>query len=1374
MLDFVKIVHRNGKGSSIDVWPVFITDKRKLTDLMIRGGSFYAVWDEEAKIWSQSEYEAYRLIDAETSEYLEQIKIKYGTDRTYNVKWVRYFSSGVLTEWKKYLKSLPDNFVDLDSKVTFCDEEIKREDYVSKRLPYSLSSGPTPCYDLLMSTLYSDEERDKIEWAIGSIFTGDSANIQKFIVLYGEGGTGKSTVLNIISQLFENYCAYFEAKTLASNNAQFALEQFKSNPLVAIQHDGNLSRIEDNSRLNSLISHEPLTVNEKYKSQYEARFSAFLFMGTNKPVMITDAKSGIIRRLIDVRPTGRTLPYESYIHATNAIRFELGGIAKHCIDKYRSMGIDYYNGYTPKEMFGATNDMYNFIYEYYDEFADSKYVTLKRAWTMYKEYVQEANVQYPFSMRVFKSELRNYYNNFYERIRTGNGERWRNVYCGFRKDKFVIDDAGYIDLEQFDDEVDEKEISDVGNYISQDRVWAAESLEDLGDSWLDFNEIKSRLDDILADCPAQYAKEDGTPAQAWSRVKTKLKDLDTRREHYVMPPDNYIVIDLDIKGEDGKKNMELNLEAAKQFPPTYGEFSKSGGGIHLHYIYDGDLDKLSRVYDDNIEIKVYRGGAALRRKLSYCNDLAMTVISSGLPLKEVKKVLDKNTIKDEQHLRAIIKRCLGKMHHGHTAPEVSYIYERLEYAYNSGMQYDVSDLRPAIKSFALNSTNQAKQCMRLVGKMRFKSKKYEYGDKEGWDPEVGDGENARVAADRGSCDGLGDGRPLVIFDIEVFPNFYLVCWKEYGKDKPIVKWFNPTPEQIESLMNMDLVGFNNRAYDNHVLYAIYLNPVPKKVYMVSKSLIDGTFSGYGPAYRISKADVYDIATKKQSLKKWELELAAEGLLVHHQELGFRWDEPVPEDKWDVVAEYCCNDVLATEAVWDAIQEDVRAREILSQMSGLSINERSRAHAARIIFGNNQHPSLVYTDLATGKRTDGTKDVASFPGYVYDERGIDRELYGDNKVVTGKSIYKGQDPGEGGFVYAEPGMHYDVALLDIASMHPSSMLAENLFGEYTQRFRDIVEARLAIKHKDMDKLGSLLNGILMNYVGSDEEMDTLATALKLVINSVYGFTTATFNNPFKDLRNVDNIVAKRGALFMIDLKEEVQKRGFTVAHIKTDSIKIPNATPEIINFVVEFGKKYGYNFEHEATYERMCLVNDAVYIAKYDEQGIRVKGGKHAGEWTATGKQFQVPYIFKTLFSHEEIVLEDLCETRSVATAMYLDMNEGLDEGEHNYIFVGRVGQFCPIKEGYGGGILVREKKDGSGYDAVNGTKGYRWLESEVVRARELEDAVDRSYYNKLVDDAVDTIEKFGVFEKFVGECAEMYVNAVPFMNAPEDAVADDV
>ena len=185
------------------------------------------------------------------------------------------------------------------------------------------------------------------------------------------------------------------------------------------------------------------------------------------------------------------------------------------------------------------------------------------------------------------------------------------------------------------------------------------------------------------------------------------------------------------------------------------------------------------------------------------------------------------------------------------------------------------------------------------------------------------------------------------------------------------------------------------------------------------------------------------------------------------------------------------------------------------------------------------------------------------------------------------------------------MHTNVALLDIASMHPHSAIAECLFGpRFTKAFREIVEGRVSIKHEAWDEVNKMLDGKLSPYIqrviNGELTSKELANALKTAINSVYGLTFASFSNAFKDPRNIDNIVAKRGALFMIELKYEVMKRGFKVAHIKTDSIKIPNATPEIIQFVMDFGREYGYTFEHEATYEKMCLVNDAVYIAKYKD------------------------------------------------------------------------------------------------------------------------------------------------------------------------------
>ena len=393
-----------------------------------------------------------------------------------------------------------------------------------------------------------------------------------------------------------------------------------------------------------------------------------------------------------------------------------------------------------------------------------------------------------------------------------------------------------------------------------------------------------------------------------------------------------------------------------------------------------------------------------------------------------------------------------------------------------------------------------------------------------------------------------------------------------------------------------------------------------------------------------------------------------------------------------------------------------------------------------------------------------KIINSFPGYecVYSDK--DKKYH---------NIYRETDVGMGGYVFASPNMYGNVALLDVQSMHPASLIAMNCFGEYTKNFQDLRDARVAIKHGDFDKARKMLDGKLAPFLEDESTAKDLAQALKICINSVFGLTAAKFDNPMRDIRNKNNIVACRGALTMRTLQDEVSSRGFVVAHIKTDSIKIPDASPEIIQFVMDFGKKYGYIFEHEATYDRMCLVNNAVYIAKYAtaekcEQLYGYVPGdnkKHGGEWTATGAQFQQPYVYKKLFTHEPIEFADLCEVKEVSKGtIYLDRNEKLPDGEHDRQFIGRIGNFCPIKPGYGGAELVKEMKDKEGnikYDSVSGAKDYRWLEAEMVKTLGKEDDIDISYYTKLVDDAVDAISKYGDFEWFVSDDPYIGPNETP-------------
>jgi len=1382
MADFFMISTRSSKRGHIEIYPKFII-RNPSSDLMIKGGDFYAVWVEDRGLWSTSEQDLIDLIDRELDIFAKEHENAF-EGQTVHVMHMWDADSGSADRWHKYCKQqMRDSYHALDEKLTFSNTAAQKSDYASRRLPYPLEAGPCPSWDRLLSVLYSPEERHKIEWAIGSVVAGDSKTLQKFIVLFGDPGTGKSTVLDIVQLLFAGYYCTFSAKALGNSNDAFALEPFKDNPLVAVDGEGNLSKIEDNTRLNAIASHDEITVNEKHKNLYSARFNCFMMIATNNPVKITDSKSGILRRLIDISPTGDKFSYSEYHKLKKQVEFELGPIAKKCLDVYEA-DPRYYDSYVPMRMMSASNDFYNYVSEYFTEFEKADGVSLQLAWDWYNKYCIDAAVPFKQSRRVFAEELKSYFRNFAERGIKEDGTRVRNWYSGFRKEKFI--------REEFSEKPSDEEKDKKSDY------------------WFVPKEQKSLFDILAADYPAQYASEEGIPKRKWENVRTTLKDLDSHELHYVKVPVNHIVIDFDIPDEQGNKCLEKNLEAVSRWPPTYGELSKSGQGIHLHYIYKGDPEKLSRVYDDKIEIKVFTGNMTLRRKLSKCNDLQIAEISSGLPLKGEDKLVNQDAVKNEKAIRTLIKRNLMKEYHPGTKPSVDFIKKILDDAYDSGVKYDVSDLFNPVLAFATNSTNHADYCTKLVSEMKFKSEE---------EAPPGEAEN----------DGNNINNDILIFfDVEVFINLFVICWKKAGPDEPVIRMINPTPAEVEDLMRYRLVGFNCRQYDNHILYARTLGYSEEQLYHLSQSIINAPKGSrnagmFGNAYNISYTDILDFSSEKKSLKKFEIDLG-----IHHQELGLPWDQPVPEELWEKVAEYCVNDVVATEAVWNSKgrQADFMARQIqvelvkaLHGIQNVSVNDTTNSLSEKIIFGSDRNTQVQFNYRDLSKPVSWTEYVDyrrrfgdDYVFRIFDDKGLPTyETYNGEDVTCvalpdgysilpffpgykfefGKSTYLGEEIGEGGRVYAEPGIHENVWDGDIASQHPHSVIAEVLFGpKYTKIFTEIVEARVAIKHKDFEKAGTMLNGVLKPWL-NDEYAKGLAQALKIVINSIYGLTSAKFTNRFRDERNVDNIVAKRGALFMTLLKSEVQKRGFTVAHIKTDSIKIENATDDIREFVIKFGHEYGYDFETEAEFDKFCLVNDAVYVAKYKEP-LKDKDTDADIWWTATGAQFQVPYVFKTLFSGEDPVYNDFCETKSVAKgAIMIDMNENLpqltaseekelgdilklddpeakvskekilkryglteetvggrleelrkkEEVSHNYIFVGRVGQFCPIVPGGGGGVLYR--CDNNKYYALSGTTGFRWLESEVVKNMDKQDQIDRSYYDILAQKAIQTIDEVG-------------------------------
>lgn len=1263
----VKKFTSNNRTVDYEVSPDFIFGDAK--DLVVKGSKFYAYWN--GSFWDTKQKNLFYDIDSllwRKARELEDGRPGLRID----VKEIRKASAGKFRLFADFCKACEASDISFNQKVLFADHKMQRRDYATTQLTYSPQEGEATAFKELIGTLYLPKELDKILWFMGALFTNKMYKIEKFMYLYGSKGSGKGTVLKIFRMLFEDYCGTIDLKLLTSAD-QFATGQIQEVPLL-IDEDTDISHIYNDTPLLKLTSHETISVNKKFKEPYDVKFIGLLITASNQRYKVRNVDSGITRRAIVVNPSGQKVSHTRYNQLMSQIKYELPYIAHMAISRFEELGFDYYDDYFDVDMAEQTDHIFDFIRSNAIHMQNG--ITLKQISELYREYLEDMGWKTDGYKATIKREALRYFDTMLKDSHV-DGTRVNNYFKGFRWN--IAFPEGVVGTTKADDTV-------------------------VPDNWLEFDHHNEVFNKLAADYPAQAALRNGNPSEKWDNVVTKLSDIQTNKLHWVKVPLNHVILDFDLKDENGKKNLELNKEAASKFPPTYAEVSKSGQGIHLHYIYDGNVNELDNLVEKNIEIKVYRGKSSLRRIDKASNNLQLSHISSGLPLKEKKDREMYDQIKEitytEKTLRNFVKRQLGMIEgkepsHPNTKPTIDFIAHEIQKAADMGLEYDITDLRHAVFMRAIRSTNNKDYCLAVFQQIPWSTMR----DDEG-----------KTEAKLTNFTKIYPKEELVFFDIEVYPNLFVVVWKKYHEDE-FTRWINPTPDQIEYLMTFPLVGFNNRRYDNHILYARLLGSNNMELFTQSHRIINekNAKSGmYAAAYELSYTDIYEYSQKKQSLKRWEVDLG-----IKHVEMEIPWDKPVPDELIDTVVEYCVNDVDATEKLFDAIYADYVAREILATIAKGSMNATNNQLTAKFIFGDDPRPQDKFNYV---------KLASIFPGYEY---------------KFGKSTYRGFETGEGGFVYAEPGVYENIALEDVESMHPNSLVNMNYFGPYTQRYADLLKVRVLLKHNKIDEVKQMFDGVLAPFLDNPEYLKPLVTALKIVINSVYGMTSAKFDNKFKHPDNVDNIVAKRGALFMVDLKFAVEEQGYKVCHIKTDSVKVPNADEKIIKFIEDFGARpeYNYKFVHEHTYKRMALINNAVYIAQLEDDS-----------WSPVGAEYANTYLLKRVWTKEELVDRDFFITKQSKGHIYLG-----DE------FVGKVGSIYASKTG----AECMWTDDDENFKSVTGTKGYLFKQTDKF---DIED-VDFSYYDKVAVDGLKKIMKVGDITKIVDDMPKDYIDALELQEA---------
>lgn len=118
-------------------------------------------------------------------------------------------------------------------------------------------------------------------------------NQQKFFIITGVGGSGKSTFLNLIKQIFDND---FASLSLTDLGNDFKLAEGVDKRLICSDElsSGDLN----NDVLKTIISGQDITVNPKFRTPYVAKFQSSFIFCCNKPPKLNISDSGLLRRIV--------------------------------------------------------------------------------------------------------------------------------------------------------------------------------------------------------------------------------------------------------------------------------------------------------------------------------------------------------------------------------------------------------------------------------------------------------------------------------------------------------------------------------------------------------------------------------------------------------------------------------------------------------------------------------------------------------------------------------------------------------------------------------------------------------------------------------------------------------------------------------------------------------------------------------------------------------------------------------------------------------------------------------------------------------------------------------------------------------------------
>ena len=360
---------------------------------------------------------------------------------------------------------------------------------------------------------------------------------------------------------------------------------------------------------------------------------------------------------------------------------------------------------------------------------------------------------------------------------------------------------------------------------------------------------------------------------------------------------------------------------------------------------------------------------------------------------------------------------------------------------------------------------------------------------------------------------------MITFDIEVFPNWWCVCYKV--DDEPI-KDLTSDDKDVQYILNKlrignILVGFNIKNYDLKILYAIFKGATCERLYKLSKSIIeenpDEVLNSYKFWNEFNFIDLFD-DWRFGSLKEFESNI---GLDIRETTISF--DDKITTDaQKEEVLRYCHHDVEATVKLKEYRKSYIESKEVLAEMYDIPVMQAYKSTNAKLAAIILKAKPRKFHDSDKFHLPEKVKDYVeqALPEEVlrmFDTISYDKKetFLFDNAVIFGvggvHSVYKHPDWDDVKPTYTMSEEDWQLINVDVNSYYPNMLIHFNLLSrccESVKVYKDIYEYRLHWKQEASNELKR--NGKTEYYYSCQAKQK----ALKLVLNTTYGAMKNQFN------------------------------------------------------------------------------------------------------------------------------------------------------------------------------------------------------------------------------------------------------------------------